>query len=189
MKQLYSSPSEDKVRELRQFLIANGIEATVISNGRAAHSDNDSTRFSTWTVAVHDDDYDDARTEVERFGKRPAQETTAADDDSPSVASQRSRRWVTVQLAIVLLLTQPLFSPVDWLLRRTIASEIEPSFVQEWAIDVCYFLFMAAIPLLMIRLTGERLSTYGLKPRNLSVDLVTGCLAYVCRVGRVYSRD
>jgi membrane protease YdiL (CAAX protease family) len=36
--------------------------------------------------------------------------------------------------------------------------------------------------LLIIRVSGERWSTYGFKPRNLPLDLITGCLALACAV-------
>jgi membrane protease YdiL (CAAX protease family) len=48
---------------------------------------------------------------------------------------------------------------------------------------MCYDVLGVLVVLFVVRISGERWSTYGLKPRNLSVDLITGCLAFVCGVG------
>jgi membrane protease YdiL (CAAX protease family) len=134
-------------------------------------------------VVVHDDDLDDALGVVEQFRQQALPPLTAIKEDSPSVQYPRTDGWLWVQLVTVLALTQPYYSPADSLLWRDLLDWSEPSFAREWVLHVGVDVLTIVIVLSVVRLTGERWSTYGLKPRNLSVDLITGCLAFVCGIG------
>jgi len=182
MKQVHASASEDEAQNLRQFLIASGIEATVIRDLTTPHPDSEPDRSPTWTVVVHDDDYENACSLVEQFQQQSLQSTTSVEDASPSVTFPRRDGWLWLQLLIVLALTQPYYSPVYTMLWRNVLHWSKPSFAQQWVLEVGHYLLSVFIVLFIVRLSGERWSTYGLKPRNLSVDFITGCLAFICGI-------
>jgi membrane protease YdiL (CAAX protease family) len=180
MKQVHTSASETEAQNLRQYLTANGIEATVHEELQPRPA-SDLPPLSSWRVVVHDDDYDDALAEAARFDLQPAQ--TVADVDEPSlVVHPRSDRKLWVQLAFVLVLTQPFYSPIGLLLWKKFGSMFNWSFNFSLGFELCFEMFAVAVVLIAVRVSGERWSTYGLKRPTFSVDIITGGIAFACSI-------
>jgi membrane protease YdiL (CAAX protease family) len=182
MKQVHASTSEVEAQKVRQYLVANGIEATINSDTCLPQPDSDSFPGPSWSVVVSDDDFDEALARIERFQQRIAQTKALLESDSPSVKLPKSDGWLWIQLLLVLAITNPYVSPVQIILWRCVLHLFEPTFYVCWAWEICCDLIEVSLVLLIVRVSGERWSTYGLKSRSLSEDFITGCLAFVCGV-------
>jgi len=181
MKQLYSSSSEAEARELRQFILANGTEATVAP--KLPDEKPKSTTAESWIIVVHDDDLEDGMLLLAQFLQRPA--VALADSNKTSTGktiAPRSTAWLVAQMAVVLVLTQAFYSPIDELLWSFVSAETWPTFWVIWTIDMLQVLLPAAFVFLAIWIGRERVANYGLKPLSISIDIVTGFLAFACAV-------
>lgn len=111
----------------------------------------------------------------------PRDEPIAPPAESTEAATAARARGIGLwlQMAIVLAISQPFFSPIALLLSGTFKG-LADSFAREWSWSVLHGVLVAACVLLVMRWSGKRWSAYGLKRRKLAVDIVTGFLALYC---------
>jgi membrane protease YdiL (CAAX protease family) len=104
--------------------------------------------------------------------------TTESTEATAAAPARGIGLWL--QMAIVLAISQPFFSPISLLLSGSFSPEPANTFARAWLWSVAYDVLVAACVLLVMRWSGKRWSAYGLKRRKLAVDIVTGFLALYC---------